>query len=138
MATKYIEEFPSTADFLARTPDRSNKLAIGSVAETLYVNKGGLAVPVTIGAGRVARGTATLDGTNPTPVATGLTTIVAATATLKSTAAPGLDPTLITVGYSGTDGTLNLYAWKPTGAGDATLIASTNATATVDWVASGT
>lgn len=44
MATKYIEEFASTADFLARAADRSNKLGIGSVAEVLYINKGSAAV----------------------------------------------------------------------------------------------
>lgn len=44
MATKYIEEFASTSEFLARAADRSKKLGIGSVAEVLYINKGSAAV----------------------------------------------------------------------------------------------
>jgi len=46
MATHYIEEFPTTADFLARSADRSNKLGVGSVSEVLYINKAGAAVEV--------------------------------------------------------------------------------------------
>jgi len=99
-----------------------------------------VAAPVAgIAAGyKVARGTATLDGSNPTPVATGLTTIVAAVVTQKSAVTPGDDPSAFTVDYTGSDGTLNIYAWKNTGGTDPTLVASTNNAATVDWVAIGT
>ena len=87
---------------------------------------------------RVARGTATLDGSNPTTVATGLNTIVAACVSLKTTTAPGDDPSWLSHNYSGPDGNLDIYAWKNTGGTDPTLVASTNNTATVDWIAIGT
>lgn len=75
MATKYIEEFASTADFLARAADRSNKLGIGSVSEVLYINKGAAAVPL-------ALTTVAQTLTNKTltaPAFTDLTEVVAAT-----------------------------------------------------------
>lgn len=84
--------------------------------------------------GVVKSGTVTLDGTNPTPVTTGLTTVTSAVACIKSSTAPGDDPVAVTVTYSG--GTLNIYAWKTDGT-DPTLIASTNSSATVDWIAVG-
>lgn len=87
---------------------------------------------------KIARGTATLDGSNPTTVATGLTTIVAAVATLKSATTPGDDPSWVSVDYTGSDGNLNIYAWKNTGGTDPTLVASTNNAATFDWIAIGT
>jgi len=87
------------------------------------------------GAGlKVRAGTATLDGGNPTPVTTGLTTILAANVSLKAVSTPGDDPTQFSVGYSG--GTLNIYAYKTDGS-DPTLVASTNNAATVDWIAVG-
>ncbi len=87
---------------------------------------------------KVAAGEVTLDGSNPTPVTTGLTTIAAATCTRKSTAAPGVSTHLFSVSYSGSDGTLNIYAWKPTASGDCTGIASTDAAGIVCWTAWGT
>jgi hypothetical protein len=90
---------------------------------------------------KVARGEVTLDGSNPTPIVTGLATVVAITVARKSSVSPGLDPTHFTVDYGGggvTAGVANIYAWKPTASGDGTLIASTNNTAVVSWVAIGT
>jgi hypothetical protein len=84
---------------------------------------------------KVARGETALDGSNPTTVATGLTSIVAAIVGLKGSVAPGVGTSLVTYTTSGAD--LSLYGWKPTGAGDCTLIASTG-TETVGWVAIGT
>jgi hypothetical protein len=85
---------------------------------------------------KIARGETALDGSNPTPAVTGLTTIVAAVLTNKRTTAPGADPHIFTYGTSG--GTLNIYAWKPTGAGDTALIASTDADDVIGWIAIGT
>lgn len=85
---------------------------------------------------RNAYGTVTLDGSNPTPVATGLSKVLGGVACIKATTALGDDPVAVSVGYSGTDGTLNLYAWKTDGT-DPTLVASTNNTATINWVAWG-
>ena len=84
------------------------------------------------------RGTAAaLDGSNPTPIATGLTTIVAAFVQLRGTAAPGDSTSVLTTDFSGSDGTLNVYAWKNTSGSDPTLVASTG-TETFDWFAIGT
>lgn len=86
---------------------------------------------------KVNRGTIALDGSNPTPVATGLTTVEAFSAQLTGTAAPGLNTSLLTYNTTVTGGTVNVYAWKVTGAGDTTLIASTG-TETFAWIAVGT
>lgn len=88
---------------------------------------------------KIARGEATLDGTNPTPIVTGLATVVACTVTNKSAVTPGDDPVHFTVDYGGgvTAGTVNLYAWKNNGT-DPTLVASTDAAAVVSWIAIGT
>lgn len=86
---------------------------------------------------RVAKGSAAaLDGSNPTPIATGLTTIVAAFVQLRGTAAPADATSVLTVDYTGSDGTLNVYGWKNTGGTDPTLVASTG-TETFDWIAIG-
>ncbi len=84
---------------------------------------------------RFARGETALDGTNPTAIATGLTTVVAFVCSLKGTGAPGVGTSIVTYDISGA--TVNLYGWKVTGAGDTTLIASTG-TETVGWIAVGT
>lgn len=86
----------------------------------------------------IARGSTALDGSNPTPVTTGLATVVSATVTLRGSSAPGVGTSVLTQANTnwGT-GALSVYAWKVTGAGDATLIASTG-TETFDWVAVGT
>lgn len=84
---------------------------------------------------KIARGEIALDGTNPTAIGTGLTTVTGFACALKGTAAPGVGTTIITYDISG--GTVNLYAWKPTSNVDPTLIASTG-TETVGWLAVGT
>jgi len=83
---------------------------------------------------KLARGSTALDGSNPTPVTTGLTSIAAATVSLRGTSSPGVGTSVLTTGVS--SGTLNVYAWKVTGSGDTTLIASTG-TETFDWIAIG-
>lgn len=85
---------------------------------------------------RTISGEVTLDGSNPTPVVTGLSKIDGAQVSLKSATTPGDDPSWLSVDY-GTDGTLNIYAWKNTGGTDPTLVASTNNTAVVCWTAQG-
>lgn len=84
---------------------------------------------------KVARGETALDGSNPTPVATGLTSVIAFVATLKGTAAPGVSTSVLTADISGA--TANVYAWKVTSSGNPTLIASTG-TESFYWVAVGT
>lgn len=81
----------------------------------------------------------TLDGANPTPVATGLAVVLGAVACLKQTTAPGDDPSWITVDYGGSiaAGVVNVLAWKNTGGTDPTLVASTNNSAVVSIIAFG-
>ena len=79
-----------------------------------------------------------LDGGNPTSVAHGLTTCVAAIATLAGSASPAASTVQLTVVSNGAN--LDVYAWKPTTggvAGNPTLIASTG-TETFNWFAIGT
>lgn len=90
------------------------------------------AAPAGVAAGyKIARGEIALDGSNPTPVATGLTTIVSAQATIKRTSAVTSGTAFVTVDFTGADGTLNLYAW---------VLAGTASTGTesIEWVAIGT
>lgn len=86
---------------------------------------------------KIARGETALDGSNPTPVDTGLATVIAFTATLKGTAAPGVGTSVLTANIAGAAGNVNVYAWKVTATGDATLIASTG-TESFYWTAVGT
>ena len=92
--------------------------------------------PAGVAAGYVvARGTIALDGSNPTAIATGLTTVTGFSATLQGASAPGVGTSVLT--HTITDGTVSVYAWKVTATGDATLIASAG-TETISWVAVGT
>lgn len=84
---------------------------------------------------KIARGETALDGSNPTPVTTGLSTIVACTVSIKTTTAPGVSTSVVT--YDTSSGTMNMYGWKPTGTGDTTLIASAG-TDTIGWICAGT
>lgn len=86
---------------------------------------------------KLARGEGALDASNPTPITTGLATIVSAVVTLKGTAAPGDNTSVLTVDFSGADGTLNVYGWKNTAGNDPTLVASTG-TESFEWIAIGT
>jgi predicted RecA/RadA family phage recombinase len=86
---------------------------------------------------KIARGETALDGSNPTPVATGLTTVIAFTATLKGTAAPGVGTQHFSANIAGAAGNVDVYAWKPTSNADPTLIASAG-TESFYWIAVGT
>ncbi len=80
---------------------------------------------------KLARVEMALDGSNPSPWATGLATIIAAGATLKSTAAPGVGTSVVTANINGTS--VDFYAWKVTATGDCTLIASTGTESIYAW-----
>jgi hypothetical protein len=109
------------------------KLYVGSSDVTAAVATGGIAG---VAAGyKLARGEMALGGTNPTAVATGLATVVAFTATIKGTAAPGVGTSVLTANISGA--TVNVYAWKVTSNADPTLVASTG-TESFYWTAIGT
>lgn len=115
----------------AASGDTTGAVSIEAVQEGVGSN------PVTAPSGsvKVVSGEVALDGSNPTPVATGLSTITAVVITQKKATAPGVGTSVFT--YDTTAGTLNIYAWKPTSNSDPTLIASTG-TETVSYVAFGT
>ncbi len=93
---------------------------------------------------KVAGGVVTLTGTNPVAIATGLDAVESVQFTLLSTTSPGLDPADFTADFANVlgnnvaAGQVNLYAWKYTSNANPTLIASTNASAKVAWLAIGT
>ena len=84
---------------------------------------------------RSVGGETTLDGSNPTAVSTGLSTITGVTLTLASSSAPGVSTSILTYAVSGC--TLSIYAWKVTSSSDTTLVASTDSSSTVSYVVVG-
>jgi hypothetical protein len=113
--------------------------AAGGANEVVEVYTGPAGSTVqALGDGKVmVVGEVTLDGSNPTAIASGLTAVEAVVVTIKGTATPGLDPLIITADY-GASPTVNLYAWKPTASGNVTLIASTDAARVVSYMIVGT
>lgn len=125
MTTGGVTKFPNGVDvglLLVAGVDVSAAVATGGI--------GGVAAGYSL-----ARGETALDGSNPTPVVTGLTTCVAFVATLKGSAAPGDSTSVLTAVISGGDA--NVYGWKNTGGNDPTLVASTG-TESFYWIAIGT
>lgn len=78
----------------------------------------------------ILTGTVALDGSNPTPVTTGFATIDHVDIQLTGSSAPGVSTT--TFSWEAVGNVVNIYAWKPTGSGNATLIAS-DGTETVSY-----
>lgn len=115
----------------AASGDATGNVSIEAVAPEGAGNPvGALAAGVKLLGGEIA-----LDGSNPTPVVTGLATITGVALALKKNAAPGVGTSVVT--YDTTGGTLNIYGWKPTSNSDPTLIASAG-TETVGYVVTGT
>lgn len=85
---------------------------------------------------KLARGTITLDGSNPSTAASGLTTIISCTVDGPAAAAiPGDDPMGAVPFINSTN--LDVYAWKTDGT-DPTPVASTNNAAVFYWTCVGT
>ena len=86
---------------------------------------------------RLIVGTVVLDGGNPTPIELSgyLASVDMAVVSIEGSAAPAADPSAVTSSVTGT--LVNVYAWKITGVGDATLIASTNNARLVSFFALG-
>lgn len=84
---------------------------------------------------KIARGAASLDGSNPTDIATGLATLVSCNTTIATSVAPGVSTMLLTNTVA--SATLSVYGWKPTDATNNTLIASSG-TDPFYWVCVGT
>lgn len=109
-------------------------IKVNGVDKTLAVAGSGVAG---VAAGYlVARGETALDGSNPTPVATGLTTVIAFMATLKGTAAPADSTSVLSANIAGAAGNVDVYGWKNTAGTDPTLVASTG-TESFYWIAIG-
>lgn len=113
-------------------------LKVAGVDKTAAV-AASVATPVSgVAAGyKIARGETALDGSNPTPAATGLTAVIACSSSIKATTAPGAGDGTRVITYDTSGATLNLYAWAPISGTDPTLVASTG-TETVGWVCVGT
>lgn len=86
---------------------------------------------------RLIAGVLTLDGGNPSPIALAsyFREVKGAVVSWRTSTAQAVDPTTVTCVVSGT--TVNVSAWKVTGAGDTTLIASTNNANQVSFIAWG-
>jgi hypothetical protein len=142
----------SVLNYFSQTGGSDNAFHIGGTASvdsggSLNIASGGALkvagtdVTATVGAAvsgvaasyKVARGETALGGSNPTNVATGLTTIVACDATIKRTTA--LTPTLW-LSYTTATATLSLYGWtSPSGS---VAPAASAGTETVGWICVGT
>lgn len=115
--------------------ESGGQLQVGGTDKTSALSAAVTAPVNGIAAGyKIARGETALGGTNPTNITTGLTTIIACTATVKKTTAPTSEETIT---YTTSSGTLSLYVWQPTSTAVTTLVASPS-TATVGWICIGT
>ena len=85
---------------------------------------------------KVYTGEVALDGSNPTPVTTGLKVVTAAFVCRKDATAPGAGPHNLSVDFGGSlvGGLLNIYAWEATATADTAEVASTS-TDVVSWIA---
>lgn len=125
--------------FAVRQGDQAPMIDNTEVTASAAALNGAVAASVAgVAAGyKIARSAApvALDGSNPTSVAHGLATCLAANVQLVGSAAPGLGTSVLTCVINGAN--IDVYAWKPTGAGDTTLVASTGVE-TFNWIAIGT
>ncbi len=85
-------------------------------------------------------GSVQLDGANPTAVDVAalsgeIRKVLGAVVAFEGSSAPGVDPETVSAVANG--GSLDVYAWKPTGAGDATLVASEDAARVVNFIGWG-
>ncbi len=83
-------------------------------------------------------GTVTLDGANPTPIdlSAYMKAVTWAMVAWETDTAQAVDPTTVTHTLSGQ--TVNVHAWKVTSNSNPTLIASTNNSNEVSFIAFGT
>lgn len=140
--TLHVPEGPTTNSVIYAV-DRNNlkDLAPGTAGQALITNGSGSApswgnVALATGTGtRIAGVTVVLDGSNPTPAVTGLTTIDACALTNVRSATPGDEVTTLT--YVATGGTANVYAWTTSGT-DPTLLGSGDANDVIAVLCTGT
>ncbi len=144
MATRFIDKEFGVNSTTAIANDATGRLkvrnlpdaagiAYDKVDNTLKLNANGTIVAIAtaaIGGSRVVGGTGTLDGTNPTTIATGLTTVTAFTATLIDDTGLGAGTAFLSHDTP-VAGDVDVYAWVAAGT------ASTG-TETFSWIAVGT
>lgn len=132
----FPDEFAPLISILQRLQIAADDASVQTKVDDAVAALGAVVSPVASKA--VAAGEVVLDGTNPTAVSTGLSAVDYAVVSIKASATPGDDPVLVTADYGGAvpDGEIAVYAWKTNGT-DPTLVASTNNTATVSWMAYG-
>ena len=84
---------------------------------------------------RMVCGEVALDGSNPTDIDSGLSTVVSVNLTISNSSTPGVGTSILT--YSASGGTVSAYAWKVTSSSDTTLVASSGSE-TVSYCICGT
>jgi len=120
--------FETTVTFAEPTADRTLTFpdATGSVVTAAAATSAA-----------VASGSATLDGSNPTSVTTGLSVLLGCVVTNQDSNAPGDNIATFSVLTTASDGRLDIYAWEFTSGTDPTLVAS-NWPGVVQWFCNGT
>jgi hypothetical protein len=88
------------------------------------------------GGKKVNGGTVTLDGSNPSSFAHGMTTVVACQLTDVRSTAPGDEVGMLTYVVNGAN--IDVYAWMNTSGTDPTLVASTDSNDVIAWICFGT
>lgn len=104
---------------------------------TLPDANGQVVMTATATAWKIAAGTITLDGTNPSSATTGLAAIIACAVVDKRSVAPGDEVLMFTTITTATAGQLDVYAWMNTSGTDPTLVASTDSNDLVDYICIG-
>ena len=139
----HVPEGPAAGDIIyGENSNYLTNLAAGTSGQALVTQGAGSApawanVALATSTGvRLAAGTLTLDGSNPSTAATGLTSISACTLTMNRSAAPGDEVAVLS--YTASGGTLSAYAWTNTGGTDPTLAASTDNNDVIAWMCQGT
>lgn len=135
-----ILNLPKTSNQLVLGTTNTTTLSFSAPAASRVVTFGdplsAANVMYSVGSYKLARGTITLDGSNPSSAATGLVSIVSCSVDGPAAAAiPGDDPISAQPFINGTS--LDIYAWGTNGT-DPTPVASTNNTAVFYWICVGT
>ncbi len=139
----HVPEGPAAGDIIyGENLNYLTNLAAGTSGQVLITQGAGsaptwanAALATSTGA-RMSSGTLTLDGTNPTTAATGLTSISSCVLTNRRSATPGDEVTTLTWMATGA-ATLEVYAWTTNGT-DPTLLGSGDANDIIGWICMGT
>lgn len=124
----------ASAKNFTKTASSNQRIGVAFAAADSADTTGEVLLDPTTGGFKMACGEAALDGSNPTPITTGLTTCSAAVAQLKGSAAPGDNTSVLTCVIGTAD--FDVYAWKNTSGTDPSLVASTG-TESFYWIAFG-